>query len=167
MTVDVGGDVTVANPAFRPTVSVPLVSAFFTLRVDGVSQEIMETFTITLMLNEATVVPELLYPNISVSIMDRDSEFILSSFIVYCHEIVVITFEITDDDYRESEGGDMEITVAINQDITLVNPVTVRITPLTVQMALDRGIIATFDEDDALSPNRAGNINLCTVKKTE
>ena len=55
-----------------------------------------------------------------------------------------------------SEGGDLEITIAKNQDVTLANPVTVRITPLTVPEALDRGIIDTFAEDNPLSPNRAG-----------
>ena len=70
--------------------------------------------------------------------------------------IVVITFELAEDDYRESESGDLEITIAKNQDVTLANPVTVRITPLTVPEAFDRGIITTFDEDDLLSPNRAG-----------
>ena len=65
---------TVSSSTFRPTTSTPLVPVFFTLRVDRVSQEIQETFNITLMLNTVTV-PELFYPNISVSIMDRDSEF--------------------------------------------------------------------------------------------
>ena len=69
----------------------------------------------------------------------------------------MINIEFTEDDYRENEDGDMEITVARNQDITLANPVIVRITPLTVEEALDRGIITTFDEDETFSPNRAGN----------
>ena len=70
---------------------------------------------------------------------------------------IVITFELAEDDYRESESGDLEITIAKNQDVTLANPVTVRITPLTVPEALASGIITTFDDDDILSPNRAGN----------
>ena len=69
----------------------------------------------------------------------------------------MVTIEFTEDDYRENEDGDMEITVARNQDVTLANPVIVRITPLTVEEALDRGIITTFDEDEKFSPNRAGN----------
>ena len=63
-----------------------------------------------------------------------------------------------EDSYRESESGDLEITIAKNQYVTLANPVTVRITPLTVPEALDRGIITTFDDDDRFSPNRAGKI---------
>ena len=63
-----------------------------------------------------------------------------------------------EDDYRESESDDLEITIAKDQNVTLANPVTVRITPLTVPEALARGIITTFDDDDILSPNRAGKI---------
>ena len=66
---------------------------------------------------------------------------------------------LAEDDYRESESGDLEITIEKNQDVTLANPVTVRITPLTVPEALARGIITSFDDDDILSPNRAGIIN--------
>ena len=65
---------TVSSSMLRPTASTPLVPVFFTLRVDGVSQEIQETFNLTLMLNAATV-PDFFNPSISVSIMDRDSEF--------------------------------------------------------------------------------------------
>ena len=71
---DFGSDVTVANDLIRPVASEPLVPVFFTLQVDGVSQEIQETFNLTLMLNAATV-PDFFNPSISVSIMDRDSEF--------------------------------------------------------------------------------------------
>ena len=65
---------------------------------------------------------------------------------------------MANDAYREIEGDDLEITIAKNQAVTLSNPVTVRITPLTVPEALVRGIITTFDDDDSLSPNRAGKI---------
>ena len=68
----------------------------------------------------------------------------------------MVTIEFSEEDYRESEASDMEITVARNQEVTLANPVIVRITPLTVEEALDRGIITTFDEVDILSPDRAG-----------
>ena len=76
-----GVDVTVSSNTLRPTASTPLVPVFFTLLVDGVSQEILETFNITLTLNPGTI-PEFFNPNISVSIMDRDSEF--SHFLIHC-----------------------------------------------------------------------------------
>ena len=71
----VGGDVMVANTDFRPTSSSPLALVSFTLRVDGVSQEINETFYISLTLNPATAPPDYFYPMITVSIIDQDGEF--------------------------------------------------------------------------------------------
>ena len=61
----------------------------------------------------------------------------------------------------QNESGDLEITVLRNQDLTLANPVTFRIAPLTVPEALARGIINTFDDDDILSPNRASECMSC------
>ena len=65
-----------------------------------------------------------------------------------------VIFELSEEDYRVSERGDLEIRIL--KDSTLANPVTVRVTPLTVQMALDMSIISTFQDDDIHSPNRAG-----------
>ena len=64
---------TVPSNTFRPTASTPLVPVFFTLRVDRVSQEINETFNITLKLNPRTV-PNSFYPTIIVTIIDTDGE---------------------------------------------------------------------------------------------
>ena len=72
---DVGSDVIVANNRIRPLASSPLVPVFFTLRVDGVSQEINETFSITLTLNPGTTAPVDFFPTVTVSITDRDGEF--------------------------------------------------------------------------------------------
>ena len=73
---DVGSDVIVANNLIRPLASCsPLVPVFFTLRVDGVSQEINETFSITLTLNPGTTAPVDFFPTVTVSITDQDGEF--------------------------------------------------------------------------------------------
>ena len=146
---------TVPSNTFRPTASTPLVPVFFTLRVDRVSQEINETFNITLKLNPRTV-PN---PTITVTIIDTDGELNSQccSYKYFIIIIIVVTFELAEDDYLQIEGGDLEIIVLKNKGVTLSNPVTVRITPLTVPEALARGIITTFDDDDSLSPNRAGN----------
>ena len=80
---DVGSDVTVENNLIRPLASSPLVSVFFTLRVDGVSQEINETFSITLTLNPGTTVPADFFPTVTVSIIDQDGEFPNSPMIHY------------------------------------------------------------------------------------
>ena len=168
---------TVPSNTFRPTASTPLVPVFFTLRIDRVSQEINETFNITLTLNPVTTVPNSYYPTITVTIIDSDGELNSQccSYKYFIIIIIVATFELAEDDYLQIEGGDLEIIVLKNKDVTLSNPVTVRITPLTVPEALDRGIITTFDDDDRLSPNRAGKcinsltayfINTCTVNLT-
>ena len=62
-----------------------------------------------------------------------------------------------------SESDDLEITIANNQAVTLANPVTVRITPLTVPEALASGVITSFDDDDSFSPNRAGKMQCTTI----
>ena len=62
---------TVASNTFRPTVSIPLVPVVFTLQVDEVSQEIQETFNITLV----RTIADTLYPAITVTIIDKDCEF--------------------------------------------------------------------------------------------
>ena len=80
---DVGSDVTVSNNFIRPLPSAPLEPVFFTLRVDGVSQEINETFNITLTLNNGTTVPADFFPTVTVSIIDQDSEFPNSPMIHY------------------------------------------------------------------------------------
>ena len=72
---DVSSDVTVSNNLVRPLASSPLVPVYFTLRVDGVSQEINETFNITLTLNPGTTVPADFFPTITVSIIDQEGEF--------------------------------------------------------------------------------------------
>ena len=72
---DIGDDVIVLSNSLRPTTRAPMVSVFFFLTLDGVSQEIDEAFNITLVLNAVTVVPDFFDPNISISIIDRDSEF--------------------------------------------------------------------------------------------
>ena len=145
---------TVSKTGFIPTDGTPLVPVSFTLGVDRVSQEINEIFNITLTLNPVTTVPNSYYPTITVTILDTDGE-LNSQCCSYFIIIIVVTFELAEDDYLQIEGGDLEIIVLKNKDVTLSNPVTVRITPLTVPEALDRGIITTFD-DDYLSPNRAG-----------
>ena len=76
LSADVGSDVTVSNNLIRPLSSSPLVPVFFTLRVDGVSQEINETFSITLTLNPGTTTPAPVdfFPTVTVTIIDQDGK---------------------------------------------------------------------------------------------
>ena len=81
---------------------------------------------------------------------------------------VVLEFQLSKDSFRKGEGdispGDltavMEVLITKNQDVFLANPITFRITPLTVQQALDNGVIDTVPDEigplDRRSPNRAG-----------
>ena len=82
---DVGSDVTLENNLIRPLAGSPLVPVFFTLRVDGVSQEINETFSITLTLNPGTTTPGPadFSPTVTVCIIDQDGEFPNSPMIHY------------------------------------------------------------------------------------
>ena len=73
----------------------------------------------------------------------------------------VITFELSEADYRATEDEETaDVRISKNQDFTLANPVTFRVTPLTVQQALDRGIIDSYPTpgDENVSPSRAGEL---------
>ena len=50
----------------------------------------------------------------------------------------------------------MEIFIAKESGIWLANPVYFRVTPMTVDDALARGVISQFDDENPFSPNRAG-----------
>ena len=77
-----------------------------------------------------------------------------------CNVCVVVTLGFEEEDYRATEGAVM--TVNIQKETILANPVTFRIAPLTVEEALNRSLIATshFPSEDARSPNRAGEFYL-------
>ena len=71
----------------------------------------------------------------------------------------VITFELSEPEYRAVEGEEFAgVKISKKQRFVLANPVTFRITPLTVQQALDQGIIDSYPtpEDETVSPSRAG-----------
>lgn len=60
-----------------------------------------------------------------------------------------------------TEGLDTTIPVRVvrNPDVQLANPVLLRITPLTVDMAISNGVIDGFTADNPNSPNRASKHN--------
>ena len=63
--------------------------------------------------------------------------------------------------YRATEDEEIaDVEISKNPGFTLANPVTFRITPLTVQQALDRGIIDSYPtpDDENVSPSRAGEL---------
>ena len=69
-----------------------------------------------------------------------------------------VTFELSEADYRATEGTNDFMPVIISKEagVFIANPVEFRITPLTVQQALDQGVIKEFEKLDPNSPNRAG-----------
>ena len=50
----------------------------------------------------------------------------------------------------------MMIAIAKSFDVFIANPVTLMVIPLTVDDALNRGVIRTFEPLNTFSPNRAG-----------
>jgi hypothetical protein len=71
--------------------------------------------------------------------------------------IIGTEFELSEDDFRATEPPDMTfMPVFIAKDGTLANPVTFRVTPLTVLEAEARGIANfTRPADDNVSPSIA------------
>ena len=73
----------------------------------------------------------------------------------------VITFRLSEADFRAVEDEEIaNVKISKDQQFTLANPVTFRITPLTIQQALDRGIIDFYQtpDDENVSPSRAGEL---------
>ena len=56
---------------------------------------------------------------------------------------------------EEAEGATIPVRITKDENMVLANPVTFRLTPLTVDAALERGIISEFPVEDPRSPNRA------------
>ena len=49
----------------------------------------------------------------------------------------------------------MEVLITKSSGIQLANPVYLRVTPLTVDDALSRGVISEYEDENPFSPNRA------------
>lgn len=82
---------------------------------------------------------------------------ILYSFLSFTE----IVFTFSEGDYRENEMPNAMMPVRVmKHDVLLANPVWIRVTPLTIQKAMDRNIIPDFEPEDMLSPNRASKISL-------
>ena len=65
-------------------------------------------------------------------------------------------FQTTNNDYLINERDlIMPVRVAKNPDIRLANPVSLRVTPLTVDAAVRRGIVEAIVPNNFNSPNRA------------
>ncbi len=71
----------------------------------------------------------------------------------------MVTFEFSAEDYKANEFDEfMPVKVFKRTDVTIANPITLRMTPLTVEQALSRNLIdeSTLPAISFISPNRAG-----------
>ena len=73
-----------------------------------------------------------------------------------------INFQLSNSDYTQNEepNATMEVLITKGSGIQLANPVYFRITPLTVEDALTRGVISEFDPENPFSPNRASKLHV-------
>ncbi len=72
---------------------------------------------------------------------------------------VEVTFELSEDDYRANEFDNfMPVKVTRGTGVTIANPITLRITPLTVEQATERNLTdgLILPVIHFISPNRAG-----------
>ena len=68
---------------------------------------------------------------------------------------------MSEPNFRATEGEEIaNVRISKSLEFSLANPVTFRITPLTVQQALDRGIIDSYPtpDNENVSPSRAGEL---------
>ncbi len=167
-------DVSLTTTRIRLFPALLLVPVRFAFRVDSVAQEHNETFKIEFVnvpvTNNALFPepPDLSSANLTGTIIDADSklwnEFEKMVRIFCC--CIGISFGFSEGDFREFEGtalGALNVIIARPADITIANPVIFRVTPLTIQQALDQRLITTADlpyEENMLverfSPPRAG-----------
>ena len=72
--------------------------------------------------------------------------------------MIGVTFNLSAESYSQDEAPDalMPVRIVKSSNVLLATPVTFMIVPLTVDAALSQGVIATFQPQNNLSPNRAG-----------
>ena len=75
--------------------------------------------------------------------------------------LLAVTFEFTNDDYREREGGTgfMPVIISKDSEVFIANPIIFRVIPLTIGEAESQGLIPNVISaipDHYFSPVRAG-----------
>ena len=74
-------------------------------------------------------------------------------------------FLLSEVDYTQNEepNAQLEVLITKGSGVALANPVYFRVTPMTVDDAMARGVIGEFENENPLSPNRASKLSaLCT-----
>lgn len=71
----------------------------------------------------------------------------------------------TKEDYRGDES-DQKIVVGVTKDVQIASPITLSITPLTINEAITSGDPVPFSvpEHNPYSPKRASNVTLKSLK---
>ena len=160
-------DYFLSTTRIRTTPVAPLTSVAFTLRVDGVAQELNEMFTLSILLgnnlNNIRIFPETplrIVDTLNGTIIDEESELRICPFrLNLIFPLPAITFQLLEKDYVTLEH-ELFVGVKIlkHQDVVLANNVIFRVTPLTIDQALARGLLSSYAEptDEDVSPSKAG-----------
>lgn len=99
--------------------------------------------------------------------MNMKNNDVMSTTFFPLYAASVMAFQLSEDDYRRTETTNAMIPVGVVkvQMFSLANPVIFRVTPLTIDDAIARGIISETDPrfqrptDDVFSPSRAGTVH--------
>ena len=98
-------------------------------------------------------------------IIDSTGRSVLVAFIPYRNHIfnhtTEISFQFNEDNYIQNEQSNepMEVFITRPSNFQLINSVHLRVTPLTVDDAISRGIISDFQEENEYSSNRASRLS--------
>ena len=66
-----------------------------------------------------------------------------------------VEFFFSEVDYRQGEDAPFSIVVEKSSSVAFANPVTLQITPMTIEDAFTAGIISIVDPEDPFCPDRA------------
>ena len=139
----------------------------FSLSVDNIAQELDETFEINFVVPDGTF-------GSGASIRNRlegviiDSDGRLMQWLVkvlaiqqFLPPTTEIDFQLSEVDYTQNEepNAELEVLITKGSGVTLANPVNFKVTPMTVDDAIARGVIGEFENESLVSPNRAGKLS--------
>ena len=129
--------------------------------MDYTSQEPNETFVLRLQVSNTSQfgVDANIRDRLEGVIIDSDGKLTVQSphFMLTFLPTTVITFQLSQEEYIKNEEPNavMEVLIIKGSSIQLANPVYFRVTPLTVNDALARGVIGQYEEENRHSPNQA------------
>ena len=164
-------DYFLSTTRIRTTAIAPLSSVAFTLRVDGVTQELNETFTLRVLLGTSLSNPRLfpitplrIVDTLNGTIIDKESEYFCPFRLNFTMKFpIAIRFQLSQPDYVASEH-ELFVGAKIlkSPDVVLANDAIFRVTPLTIDQALARGVLPSYTEppDEDVSPSKAGEVCL-------